>query len=169
MKESFKKLLDFLEVHFNAIIFITMFLSMIIQVFMRYVLNRPSPLLHEITMYSFVWTVYLSSALARRYKLHIRFNIIYDLLPKKFQLVVDLVFDIFISFLFCISFVPVLKMLISYNFIESHLLKISWTYLFIVFPIFMLLVLIHNAKFIYLEFMELIKNRKVSKGEKTWD
>ena len=169
MKRILRILIDFFEIHLNAVIFVTLFMSMVIQVFMRYVLNMPSPLLHEITMYSFVWTVYLSSAFARRCRSHIRFNIIYDLLPRKFQLIVDLVFDIFVSVLFCMSFIPVVKMLISYNFIESHILKISWTYLFVVFPIFMLLILIHNVKFIYSELMELIKGKKPPKEEKPWD
>ena len=167
--KTLKILVDFLEIHFNAFIFITLFLSMVMQVFMRYVLNMPSPLLHEITMYSFVWTVYLSSAFARRYRSHIRFNIIYDILPRKVQLILDLIFDLFVSILFGISFIPVVKMLISYSFIESHILKISWTYLFTVFPIFMILILIHNARFIWWELLELIKGRTPPKEEKEWD
>ncbi len=169
MRNWLKKVLDFLELHFNAFVFLVLFLSMTAQVFMRYVLNMPSPLLHEITMYSFVWTVYLSAALARRYRGHIRFNIIYDMLPRKAQLVIDLVFDIFVSSLFVISFVPVIRELISYSFIESHILKISWTYLFMVFPIFMALVLVHNAKFIYYEIRELVKGEKMPEEEKPWD
>ncbi len=164
-----KLIVNFLEIHFNAVIFITLFLSMVVQVFMRYVLNMPSPVLHEVTMYSFVWTVYLSAAFAHRFRSHIRFNIIYDMLPRKAQLIIDLAFDIFVSSLLAFSFFPVVRELISYGFIESHILKVSWTYLFMVFPIFMALVLIHNAKFIYREFMELFKGEKMPEEEKPWD
>ena len=164
-----KKILDFLELHLNAVIFITLFMSMVVQVFMRYVLDMPSPFLHELMMYTFVWTVYLSSALAHRYRSHIRFNIIYDMLPKKVRIAIDLVFDLFVSFLLGFSFVPVLKELISYGFIESHILKISWTYLYMVFPIFMVLVLYHNAKFVYQEIRALLKGEDIPEEEKPWD
>jgi TRAP-type C4-dicarboxylate transport system permease small subunit len=168
VKKTFKQILDFIEVHFNAVVFMTLFLSMVIQVFMRYVLNRPSPILHELTSYTFVWTVYLSAALTRRFKGHIRFNILYDALPRKAQLIIDLIFDLFVSSLFVISFYPVVNALISYKFIESTVLGISWTYLFIVFPVFMILVLIHNIKFIYYEIRELITGEKAPEEEKPW-
>ncbi len=169
MKKIFKSVLDLIEIHINAIIFMTMFLSMIGQVFMRYVLNRPSPVLHEITMYSFVWTVYLSASLAHRYDKHIRFNIIYDMFPKKVRTTIDLIFNIFMSTLFAISFFPVVRELINYNFIESTVLGISWTYLYMVFPIFMVLILIHNSVAIYREIQELFFNKVPPKEEEAWD
>ena len=144
-----QKILDVLEVHINAVIFMTLFLSMVIQVIMRYVFDHPSPLLHEITMISFVWTVYLSASLARRERKHIRFNIIYDLFPKKVKLVVDLILDIFVSILLAISFFPVVEELKMYGFIKAQITGISWTYIYMIVPIFFALVLIHNAYFIY--------------------
>ena len=165
----FKKIVDLIEIHINAVIFITLFLSMVVQVFMRYVLNMPSPVLHEITMYSFVWTVYLSASLAHRYRSHIRFNIVYDMLPRKVQLVIDLIFDLFVSALLAYSFYPVVSELISYGFIESHILNVSWTYLFVVFPIFMVLVLVHNARSVYLKILELVKGIRPAEEEKPWD
>ncbi len=162
-------IVDLIEVHINAIIFITLFLSMLSQIFMRYVLNKPSPLLHEVTMYTFVWTVYLSAALAHRYDSHIKFNILYDKFPRKVQLIIDLIFDIFVSILFVIALPPVINQLKMYSFIKSQITEIPWTYLFMVFPIFMILVLIHNARRIYLEFLELFKGIPPVKEEKSWD
>ncbi len=169
MKKFFKTLLDLIEVHINAVIFLTMFLSMLGEVFMRYVLNRPSPVLHEITMYSFVWTVYLSASLAHRFDRHIRFNIIYDMFPRKVKVAIDMSFNIFMSVLFSISFYPVVRELINYNFIKSTVLGISWTYLYMVFPIFIVLVLIHNAVAIYREIRELFFGETPPKEEEIWD
>ncbi|MCD6450136.1 MAG: TRAP transporter small permease [Thermotogaceae bacterium] len=172
MKKFYKAIvyaIDLVEIHINAIIFITLFLSMLIQIFMRYVLNKPSPLLHEITMYTFVWTVYLSAALAHRYNSHIRFNILYDKFPRKIQLVIDVVFDIFVSALLAMALPPVISQLKMYSFIKSQITEIPWTYLFMVLPIFMVLVLIHNARRIYSKFFELFKGHLPTEEEKSWD
>ncbi len=169
MKKFLKGLINVIEVHINAVIFTTMFLAMVTQVFMRYVLDKPSPVLHEITMYTFVWTVYLSATLAHRYNKHIRFNIIYDMFPRKVRLVIDLSFNVFMTILFLISLPPVIKELISYSFIESTILEISWTYLYMVFPVFIILIIVHNIIYIYWEILELFVGKAPPKEEELWD
>ena len=155
-----EKIVKVIEVHINAVIFAILFLSMVIQVFMRYVLDMPSPLLHEIMMFSFVWTVYLSAALARKHREHIRFNIIYEKLPRKAQILIDLVFDIFVSSLLVYSLWPVIDQLKMYGFIKAQITGISWTYVYMIVPIFFILVLFHNVKFIVDEVRDLVRIRR---------
>ena len=76
MKRIGTKILDFIEIHLATWVFILLLTSISIEVFSRYVLNKPTPRFFEISIYSFIWTIYLGAALAKRYKQHNRFDII---------------------------------------------------------------------------------------------
>jgi TRAP-type transport system small permease protein len=72
---------EILEKIINIII-IPLYLNLIIvvflQVFFRYVIQKPFPAANELALYSFVWIVYLTAALAVRKRTH--FNV--ELLEK---------------------------------------------------------------------------------------
>lgn len=165
----FKKVLDVVEIHIPSILLFAFTLSMFLQVLLRYVFKFPSPELYEITSYSFVWTVLLGAAYAHRYRDHLRFNIIYEKLPRKAQLVVDIAFDSLITVLFIISLKPILKQTFWYHIIRTEVLGIPWTYLVICLPIFMILVVYHNIVFIYYEIRELIKGIPINLEGKPWE
>lgn len=149
IKNISKKIFDLFEVHLGAIIFLTLFLCIVIQVFSRYVLNRPLPSLFELSIYSFVWAIYLGAPLAKRYRKHIRFDILYRKFPRKIQLITEITFDIFTNVVLLMILVPIIKYTAwNYN-IKSSVLRIPWTYLLICFPIFIVLLFIHNSVWIY--------------------
>ncbi len=161
-------MLDVVEIHFSSVLLFVLFLSMFLQVLMRYVFNYPSPALYEIMTWSFVWTVWLGAAFAWRYQDHIRFNVLYEKLPRKVQLVFDISFNLIFSFTLIISFWPVLNQTIWYRIISSQVLGVPWDYLLMVLPISMVLILFHNVVWIYYEFDELIRGRKHAMEEKPW-
>jgi TRAP-type C4-dicarboxylate transport system, small permease component len=97
MKKVLKIISNVLEVHVPAISIFVLFLSMFLQVILRYGFKHPSPELFEISSYTFVWTVLLGAALANRYRNHIKFDIIYNKLPQKARIVIDILFDSFFS------------------------------------------------------------------------
>ena len=78
---SIAKIDDVLEKIINFLI-VPLYLNLIavvfIQVFFRYVIQKPFPAANELALYSFVWIVYLTAALAVRKRTH--FNI--ELLEK---------------------------------------------------------------------------------------
>ena len=149
MKRIGTKILDFIEIHLATWIFILLLTSISIEVFSRYVLNKPTPRFFEISIYSFIWTIYLGAALAKRYNQHIRFDIIYSRLPPKGRLLVDIIFDSLISIVFLILLVPCVKYTLWNYRIKSSVLRVPWTYLLMCFPIFVILILIHNFRDIY--------------------
>jgi len=164
-----KGILNVVEIHLPSVLLFAFTLSMFLQVVLRYVFRFPSPELYEITSYSFVWTVLLGAAYANRYRDHLRFNIIYEKLPRKAQLVVDIAFDSLITVLFIISLKPILKQTFWYHIIRTEVLGIPWTYLVICLPIFMILVVYHNIVFIYYEIRELIKGIPINLEGKPWE
>lgn len=151
-----KKVFDLFEVHLAAIIFLILFLCIVIQVFSRYVLNRPLPPLFELSIYSFVWVIYLGAPLAKRYRKHIRFNILYRKFPRRLQLISEIAFDILTNVVLIIISVPVIKYTFCMYNIKASITRIPWTYLLICFPIFIMLLFIHNSVWIYYHIRELL-------------
>jgi len=157
VKKVYKALIDFIEVHLSVIFFLLLFLSMIGQVFMRYVLNNPSPALYEISSYSFVWVTLLSAAYAKKLNKHIRFNIVIEKFSRKMQIIIEMIFDFIIIFTFVISLYPVISQAFWYKIIKSQVLQIPWTYLIICLPLFMILIIIHSIEGIIKNINELKK------------
>jgi len=167
-KKILKTVVDIVEQHLSSIFLFSVFISMFFQVWLRYIFKMPSPELYEITLYSFAWAVLLGAAYAHRYRDHIRFNIIYEKLPRKAQLVIDIVFDALLTILFTISLRPVFRQAFWYHMIRSEVLGIPWTYLVFCLPLFIILVIGHNVIFLYYEIRELFTGKPMNLEEKPW-
>jgi TRAP-type transport system small permease protein len=144
MRKLVNFIFDIFEVYIAVIILSALITSLSLEVFFRYVLNNPSPELFELSIYCFVWVIYLGGALATRYNQHIRFDLIYRSLPEKVRLVLDIVFDLLINGVFLVLLFPAIRYTIQLYPIKASALRIPWTFLLLVFPIFLALVLIHN-------------------------
>ncbi len=139
------RIFNFFEVHLPAFVFILLIITVSVQVFSRYVLNRPIPKFFELSIYSFVWSIYLGAALAKRYGKHIRFDILYQKFSKKTRCVIDIFFDFLTNIVFLLILIPSIRYTIWNYRVKASALRVPWTYLLMVFPIFILLILIHNT------------------------
>jgi TRAP-type C4-dicarboxylate transport system permease small subunit len=157
-------LFDVFEVYIAAAVFAVLIISVFVQVFMRYVLIMPSPGLFEISVYSFVWIIYLGAALACRYNQHVRFDLIYKLYPPKVAMVQDIVLHLVTNVVLLILLYPASRYTLEMYKIKSSALRIPWTFLLIVYPVFILLVLIHNFTAIVQEIQKLL-GKKVKEQE----
>jgi TRAP-type C4-dicarboxylate transport system permease small subunit len=155
MSRVAKRVFDLFEVYLPVAVFSILLLSVFIQVFMRYVLDMPSPKLFEVSIYSFVWVIYLGGALATRYDQHMRFDLIYRSLKRKVRLVLDVVFDLFTNGVLFFLVLPSFRYTIQVYPIKASALRIPWTFLLIVYPVFVVLVIIHNFLSIYYNLREL--------------
>lgn len=155
IKDISKKIFNLFEIHLAVIIFLILFFCIVVQVFSRYVLNHPLPPLFELSIYSFVWVIYLGAPLAKRYKKHIRFDILYRKFPKKMQLITEVSFDMLTNVVLLIILVPIVKYTAWSYKIKASVLRIPWTYLLLCFPIFIVLLFIHNSVWIYYHIKEL--------------
>ena len=164
----FKKVKDVVQIHVPAVCVLILFSSMFAQVLLRYVFRHPSPEVFEISSYSFVWSVLLGAALANRYKNHIKFDIIYNKFPRKAQIVTDIVFDLFFSTLLIVSLKPIVSQALWYRIIRSEVLGIPWTYLALCLPIAMVLMIIDNFRFIFLNLRELFFKKPYKMEERPW-
>jgi TRAP-type C4-dicarboxylate transport system permease small subunit len=144
MRRLVNFIFDIFEVYLAVVIFSALIVSIFSEVFMRYVLNNPSPELFELSIYCFVWVIYLGGALATRYNQHVRFDLIYRALPEKAQRVLEIAFMALTNGVLLVLFVPSIRYTIQMYPIKASALRVPWTFLLMVFPIFLALVLIHN-------------------------
>lgn len=149
MTRILNRILDFFELHLATAVFALLLFSITVEVFMRYVLNEPSPEFFELTIYSYVWTIYLGASLAKRYNQHIRFDIINRKLPLKVRLFIDVFFDSLVLVIFGLVLIPSIDYTIWNYRIMASALQIPWTYLLACYPLFVLLVMIHCVRSIY--------------------
>jgi TRAP-type C4-dicarboxylate transport system permease small subunit len=139
MRKLVNFIFDIFEVYLAAIIFSALIVSIFLEVFMR-----PSPELFELSIYCFVWVIYLGGALATRYNQHVRFDLIYRALPEKVRRVMEIAFDLLTNGVLLVLFYPAVRYTIQMYPIKASALRVPWTFLLLVFPIFLALVLIHN-------------------------
>ena len=139
------RVFNFLEVHLPAFVFMLLVITVSVQVFSRYVLDRPLPKFFELSIYTFVWSIYLGAALAKRYGKHIRFDILYEKFSIKTRRVIDIFFDFLTNVVFLIILIPSVRYTIWNYGVKASALRIPWTYLLLCFPIFILLILVHNT------------------------
>jgi len=144
MRKLVNFIFDIFEVYLAVVIFSALIVSIFLEVFFRYVLNNPSPELFELSIYCFVWVIYLGGALATRYNQHVRFDLIYRALPEKARRVMEIAFDLLTNGVLLVLFYPAIRYTIQMYPIKASALRVPWTFLLLVFPIFLALVLIHN-------------------------
>lgn len=159
MKRLRERIFNFFEVHLPVFVFFLLLMTVAVQVFARYVLSHPMPKFFELSIYSFVWSIYLGATLAKRYNKHIRFDILNKKFSPKAQLIIDIFFDLFTSVILLILLIPSLQYTIWNYRVKASALRIPWTYLLICFPIFVILILIHNAE-------SIIRNIRLMTGTK---
>ncbi len=151
MRRVVSFLFDLFEVYLAVVVFAVLIVSVSSEVFMRYVLNNPSAQLFELSIYCFVWVIYLGGALATRYNQHVRFDLIYSRLPTRVRRTLEVIFLLLINGVLLVLFFPAVRYTLEMYKIKASALRVPWTFLLIVFPIFLALVLIHN-------FTDIVKN-----------
>ncbi|MFW6119858.1 MAG: TRAP transporter small permease [Petrotogales bacterium] len=169
LKKTGLFIIDFIEYRVASVFLLLLFFALFVQVIMRYVFNNPSPELFEISRYSFIWIIFLGAPLARRFGAHMKFNVIYDMVSRKLQIVFDLFFNACFTIMLFITFFPTWDDIGFYKMIKSNVLHIPWSYLLLCFPLFIILMIIHNLIWIYKDTRELVTGKKSAKEEEPWD
>ncbi|HOF03465.1 MAG TPA: TRAP transporter small permease [Atribacterota bacterium] len=91
-------------IRYSMILFFTLMVILIfLQIIYRYVLVRPIPWAEEAARYCFIWATFLGASVATKTKGHTSVELIINLVPEKFQRVLNLLgYTISIIFLWFI-------------------------------------------------------------------
>src|SRR5689334_12135883 len=71
--------------HVAVALIATMFVSFLLQIFFRYVLNRPLGWTEEVTVLCWVWVVLWTAALILSDEQEVRFDIVYGAVPARIR------------------------------------------------------------------------------------
>ena len=99
-------LIDIPEKYVSSVTFIILFLVFVLQIFFRYVLNRPLVWPYEVSIFAFIWTVMLGACFAKRHNAHVKFNLVYDRQKPRVQTIFRIIGNTAIFAAFCIGLVP---------------------------------------------------------------
>ena len=143
---------DIIEQGLGVCFVLIMFISVLLQIFYRYVLQSPLTWTEEAARYSFIWIVLLGAAFAVRTKEHVAMEILFDRFPKSVQRYVTVMTNgiILISLIYLL---PVSWSFFSFmKNVSAPTLNISWGFLFFAAPLSIALMTIHT-------FIRLINDR----------
>jgi len=130
-------LVDLVEIYIPCMSFSIMFLSFIVQIFTRYVLNSPLIWTYELTIFGFIWTALLGALYAKRRMSHVKFTLLYDAYSPQTQVWIRLAGNGLILVAFIAGFWPALDYVLFMGFKKSTVLKIPYDVAFFPFVVFM--------------------------------
>ena len=139
-----ERIFDVIEQGLGVALLIVMFVSVLIQIFFRYVLKSPLTWTEEASRYSFIWIVLLGAAFAVRRKEHV----VMDVLVKRFPAALQKQIALVLNLLVLTSLIYLLP--VSWKFfwfmknVSAPTMKISWGFLFFSAPLSILLMTVHT-------------------------
>ncbi len=108
LKRIHQHLNNYLEVYLASFFLVAFSVLVVLQVFMRYVMNSPLSWSEELARFALVWFVWIAGSYAVKFQRHVKFTVLVNLLGKKFpvaqRLLNILVFLIWLGFLLIMTY-----------------------------------------------------------------
>jgi TRAP-type C4-dicarboxylate transport system permease small subunit len=141
-----------------TVIFSVIFITMLLQIFFRYVLNSPLVWTEELCRYLFIWTCFLGWTIALRQKSHIRISYFIELLPYSLGKIVTILFQLLI-FVFLIQLLRYGIAMTARSFsVPTITLFFSWAYVYMAAPLSAAIMLLYSVVDAIDFFREVSKN-----------
>lgn len=140
------KIRDIIEIYVPMAAFLTMFLTFILQIIMRRVFKSPLTWAYEVTVIGFIWTVILGACYAQRYRTHVKFTLIYDMLNKEKAAIIRALGNIIIVVAFILLIVPSYKYVTFMNFQSTSVFKIKLSWIFMPFVYFLISISLYTIE-----------------------
>ena len=151
--------IDIPEKYVSSIAFTTLFVVFVLQIFFRYVLNRPLIWPYEVSIFAFIWTAVLGACYAKRHNVHVVFSLVYDKMNPLGQLIFRLIGNSLIMISFAVALYPTYDYIRFMRVERSVRLKITFDIAFGPYLIFMVLIIGRMA-------VDVVRDiRKLAKGE----
>jgi TRAP-type C4-dicarboxylate transport system permease small subunit len=139
-----ERIFDVIEQGLGVLFLLVMFVSVLIQIFFRYVLQSPLTWTEEASRYSFIWIVLLGAAFAVRKKEHVVMEVLVNRFPSRLRR--NILFGINVIILIALIYL----LPVSWSFfwfikgVSAPTLRISWGFLFFSAPLSIALMTIHT-------------------------
>jgi TRAP-type C4-dicarboxylate transport system permease small subunit len=128
---------DCIEVYVPILSFVAMFITFILQVFFRYVVNHPLTWAQDVIVIGFCWSVILGACYTMRQHSHVQFTMLYDHYSPKVAAIARLTGNLLIVFTFAAMLVPSIRYSFFLGFQKTPVLRVSFTSIFLPFCYFL--------------------------------
>jgi TRAP-type C4-dicarboxylate transport system permease small subunit len=114
----------------GVLLFTTAFLGFIVQIFFRYVVNRPILWTEEVTMIAFIWTVFWAAAFMVNIREHVSFDVVYEVMKPQTKRIMS-IFSMVVLIVCFVLLIPA-----TWDYLEfllrkrSPVLRLSMTWIY---------------------------------------
>jgi TRAP-type transport system small permease protein len=129
------------EISIGVLSLIVMLSVMVLNIFFRYILNKPIAWSDELSNYLFIWMSFLSSAYVMGNDAHVRVVAIESRLPSKVRYIIHFFMNCIMMMVFCCYIGPTFRMLNKLK--DSNMMRIPLKFVYIIMPVAFLLICIH--------------------------
>jgi len=145
MLEKTARILEHMVNRIATVLFSVIFITMLLQIFFRYMLDSPLVWTEELCRYLFIWTCFLGWTIALRRKSHIRISYFIELLPYSLGKMVTFVFQLLI-FVFLIQLLRYGIAMTARSFsVPTITLFFSWAYVYLAVPLSAAIMLLYSV------------------------
>lgn len=136
-------ILDFVEVVMPVMALLVIFISFIVNVVSRYILNAPVNACYELCLAGLVWCLFLSAPHAARVHNNVAFTLVYDSLGAKGQMLFRLLGNGFLIFCFGMMLYPCYDWVMFMARRFTAVLRVPLNVIYFPFVVFNFLTLCH--------------------------
>jgi TRAP-type transport system small permease protein len=155
-----ERVFDLIEQGLGVLLLLVMFISVLTQIFFRYVLNSPLTWTEESSRYSFIWIVLLGAAFAVRKKEHVVMEVLVNRFPGHVRKTISFGMNVMILIALLYLLPVSLDFFMFIKGVSAPTLKISWGFLFFSAPLSIALMTIHT-------FISLVKAMRMERGKES--
>ena len=163
MKKFLNNIANFVEIYTPIICFMVMYLTFLLAVFYRYVMNDPISWSRELIKISFLWTALLGVSFTFETDSHVVFDLIYNLLNERKKNYLRLAGNIIIL----VSLILLIEPTISYfNFLKTtttSIFRLRYDFVYSPFLVMLFMMIVRLFKKITKEFKTLMRENKKTK------
>ena len=124
----------------------TMFICFLLQIAFRYLLNRPLGWTEEVTVLCWLWVVLWCAAFVVPDNEEIRFDLVYDVVPKRVRRTFTVISSTALALLLAISLPATWRYVIFMKREHSAYLQMRFDYLYSIYLIFAVACIVKHAR-----------------------
>ncbi len=137
------KVIEWIEAILSILFFMGMLGAIIIQVFSRYILKNPLVWPYELSIYCFIYILFLGAGMATRLDSHIVFGMFYERFSRKTQLFTRIFTNLFVIVLLIMIFPSTFSFIKFVGNVKSSSLEIPLFIILASFPFGMGLIVLY--------------------------
>ncbi|MFV0431961.1 MAG: TRAP transporter small permease [Alphaproteobacteria bacterium] len=150
MKNLYKKITQYSEA-FVALLLFLLFTIFLLQIFMRYIVDKPLSWTLEACIIAYVWIIFWGSSLILKFNEQVCFSVVYEACSPKSQKIFKIISYFILSAIFIYATPTIIDYILFMSLERSDALHIRKDILYSVFGLFIILTALRGIRIVYKE------------------